>query len=98
MVDFVPSVWKAQGEVIAGSADDFYRSAHNVIISKVLTARTASPLETELVAGDALCHNPWHHLIAGGYEGLTSVGSRMVATGSDYAATEEQAADNRFWQ
>jgi hypothetical protein len=58
-----------------------------------------SPLEAAAVAGDQLCQNPWHKLVAGGYEGLTSLGSKMTGTGSDYAATEAAnvAASQRFW-
>lgn len=99
MVRFVPSVWKAQGENVGKAADSFYRSAHGVIIAEPVKTRTASPLEAAAVAGDALCQNPWHHLIAQATEGMTSLGSKMVGTGDDYAATEEAAAaaSERFW-
>ena len=98
MVEFVPSVWKVEGEKVSGAADEFYRGAHGVITCREFRTRSSSPIEQAVANGDALCYHPWHHLIASSYEGLTSVASRMVATGSDYAATEEAAASVRFWQ
>ena len=99
MVTFVPSVWKTEGDGLTVAADDFYRAAQGVIVAEAITARTASPVEAAVVASDALCYNPWHHLIANGFESLTAVSSRMVGTGSDYAATEDdaEAAGRRFW-
>lgn len=98
MVKFDPPVWLAQGEAVNAAADTFYGAAEVVITKPALTTRTASPLEAAAVAGDALCVDPWHRIIAGAYEELTIVGSRMVGTGSDYAQTEEAAANTRFWQ
>lgn len=97
MTSFDPAVWKAQGEAMQTAADAFYHDAYDVIISKAITSSTASRLDQAVSDGDALCHNPWHQLIAGAYEEMTSVSSRMVGTGSDYAATEEAAANQRFW-
>ncbi len=96
---FSPTTWRAQGEKVANAADAFYRGGHGVITSGPVSARTASPLEAAAVAGDDLCQNPWHQLIAAAMEGLTSLGSKMVGTGDGYAATEEaaEAANQRFW-
>lgn len=98
MTTFTPSVWKAQGEQVQATADEFYRSAHGVVTGQPIPTRSGSPIEAAAAAGDALCQNPWHHLIANAYEGLTSVGSRMVGTGDDYTASEESAAGQRFWK
>lgn len=97
MTKFTPAVWKAQGEVIQNAAEEFYRGAHGVVVGQPIATRSSSPIEAAAAAGDKQCQNPWHHLVANAYEGLTSVGSRMVGTGDDYDATEEAAARERFW-
>ncbi|NLE97742.1 MAG: hypothetical protein GX596_07105 [Propionibacterium sp.] len=97
MTTFTPSVWKAEGVNVQSTADDFYRAAHGVVVGQPIDKRTSSPIEAAAAAGDALCQNPWHHLIAKAHEGLTSVGSRMIGTGDDYEAEEESAAAQRFW-
>lgn len=49
-------------------------------------------------AGDVQCNEPWHVLIAGAKEAMTVLSSKMHATGTDYEATEEAAATQRFWE
>lgn len=99
MVTFTPSVWKAEGDKVNTSADEFYRGAHKVIVAEKFATRSSSPIEEAVAAGDKQCYDQWHHLIANGFEALTSVASRMIGTGSDYKATEADAtaAAERFW-
>lgn len=99
MTTFTPSVWADQGARVEQAADDFYRSAYPVITAQRLTAHGSSPIDAALVAGDGLCHDPWHKLIANRFEAATDVASRMVGTGTDYAATEaaNTEAAQRFW-
>lgn len=98
MTQFVPSVWKAEGEHIQTAADTFYRSAYDVIVMGKYAQSSNSPIEVAIKAPTDACQDKWHRLIAGAFEGLTGVSSRMVGTGADYEATEEAAASERFWQ
>lgn len=100
MTTFSPSSWRKAGTAAGEAADDLYTEAHEVIISERLTARTSSPIEAAAVAGDGLCWQPWHEIIAGAYEELTSVASKMVGTGDDYATVEDfnEEAASRFWE
>lgn len=98
MTTFTPSAWVTGGEAMRQGAEDMYAGSHGVIRAHPLTARTSSPIESAAVAGDALCNVPWHRLIAYAKESMGVVGSKMVATGEDYSATEEDAATQRFWE
>lgn len=98
MTTFTPSNWVTAGQAMRQGAEDMYAGSHGVIRAKPLTARTSSPIEGKAVAGDALCNVPWHRLIAYAKESMAMTGSKMVATGEDYSATEEEAATQRFWQ
>lgn len=98
MTTFTPSTWRKAGEQTRQAADELYERAYGVITARALQASTSSPIEAAAVAGDAQCNVPWHQLIAAAQEGLTSTSSKMFATGDDYAATEEAAASQRFWE
>ena len=97
MTTFEPSTWKKAGEVMNTAADDMYRSAYAVITAQPFSAKSSSPIDAAAVAGDALCNVPWHQLVAAANEGMTTTATKMVATGTDYAAAEEAAASTRFW-
>ena len=97
---FTPSAWAEQAKKINDAADSYYQQAEPVILSQAITARTDSPLERAAVAGDENFHNPWHRLIGASFEAVTALASKMEATGTDYAATEEAATEaaERFWK
>ena len=96
---FTPSVWAAEGEKVCQSADDFYSGAEPVILADVISSSSGSRLDNAMVRMDVSMIHPWHNVIGSAFEALQAVGSQMVGTGSDYAATEEAAtsAAERFW-
>lgn len=98
MTTFVPSTWENAGLAIEEEAETMYVAAHDVIVATPLANRTRSPIEVAMQAGDAQCNEPWHVLIAGAKEAMTVLSSKMHATGTDYEATEEAAATQRFWE
>ncbi|OYN92656.1 hypothetical protein [Parenemella sanctibonifatiensis] len=97
--DFHPPTWSEQGGKVDSAAQEFYITAEPVITMRPFAAKSNSPIESAAVAGDASCLVPWHRIVAGAKEGMTTVGSKMIGTGNDYSATEEDnaSAAGRFW-
>lgn len=97
--DFHPPTWSEQGGKVDTAAQEFYITAAPVITMRPFAAKSNSPIESAAVAGDAACLVPWHRIVAGAKEGMTTVGSKMRGTGNDYSATEEgnASAAGRFW-
>lgn len=98
MTRFSPESWKKAGKDLLAAAEDFYASAEPVIVSRVLTATTACPIEEAGAKGDEIPFVAWHHLIGNFAESMSATASKMVATGESYSAAEEEAATKRFWE
>ncbi|EPH02753.1 hypothetical protein HMPREF1531_02064 [Propionibacterium sp. oral taxon 192 str. F0372] len=101
MTEFNPAMWKEAGAAIEKVADALYRSAEGIALAEPLVYLDgASPIDAAIIARDGKCCLPWHNLVGAANDGLTSLGSKMTATGNDYEATEEGniAAAKRFWE
>lgn len=97
MTKFTPSAWKRQGEVLESTANDFYQSAEGIVTAEIASTGK-SPIDSAAHEGDKRIQEEWHFIVAGAYESMTAYASQMRATGEDYAASEEHAANQRFWQ
>lgn len=97
MVTFDPPSWEKAGYQMLGAADAFYRGAHGVITAKTVSGNSGSGIDGAVMQGDSQCNVPWHRLIAAAQESLSSTGSKAQGTGTNYGATEETAAAQRYW-
>lgn len=100
MTKFDPQSWVAQGNILSAASEDFYASCWPVISAAPLKNTTGSELDAAIVQGNTACASTWHQLIAAMREASSSEASKVIATGEDYAASEEDAteASDRFWR
>lgn len=99
MAKFTGTSWIEAGRAIEAEADELYAGAHGVTVAAPIEGGTSARLDPAIVAGDALFNAPWHRLVANVVEAMYIDASKMVSTGENYDAMEQEGttAARRFW-
>lgn len=96
---FEPESWATAGNHVDQATQDMYTGAYSVITAGRYTTKTGTPIGAAISTGESAIYDAWHAHIGYAKEALTSISSKMVSTGEDYATVEDMntQASSRFW-